>query len=276
LFLVGFFLTIGLSGLPDITSLGISILFTLLLPFKIILFFLLLTRFKFRAQTATLTSFNLANYSEFGLIVGAAGVSGGLINPEWMVIFALALSLTFIIASPLNLAAQKIFLRMRSQLIRFETEKHLPEDEPIELGNAEVVILGMGRTGTAVFDVMKNKYDFNLLGIDQSLDSVAKHLSAQRNVIHGEADDIEFWQRIQPSSKLRMIIMATSKHATHMEIIKQIEKNHNNITFAALSRYEDEMEELKQAGVQIVFNLYTEAGAGYAEHIFRVFNNKQN
>jgi predicted Kef-type K+ transport protein len=108
LFLVGFFLTIGLSGLPDIQALGISILFTLLLPFKIILFFLLLTRFKFRAQTATLTSFNLANYSEFGLIVGAAGVSGGLINPEWMVIFALALSLTFIIASPLNLAAQKI------------------------------------------------------------------------------------------------------------------------------------------------------------------------
>ncbi len=65
IFLVGFFLTIGLSGLPDWETLGISMLFTIVLPFKVILFYLLLTRFKLRARTATLTSFNLANYSEF-------------------------------------------------------------------------------------------------------------------------------------------------------------------------------------------------------------------
>ena len=38
---------------------------------------------------------------------------------------------------------------------------------------------------------------------------------------------------------------------------------------AALSRYDDEMQELKKAGIQVVFDLYAEAGAGYAEHIAR-------
>ena len=57
-----------------------------------------------------------------------------------------------------------------------------------------------------------------------------------------------------------------------MEMIVQIEKHPNNITFAALSGY---VEELKQAGVQIVFNLYTEADAGYAEPIFNIFNKNQ-
>jgi predicted Kef-type K+ transport protein len=99
LFLVGFFLTIGLSGTPDLQAWGISFLLIFAMPFKIALFFLLLTRFKLRARTATLTSLSLANYSEFGLIIGAAGVANGWLATEWLVIFALALSITFVLAS---------------------------------------------------------------------------------------------------------------------------------------------------------------------------------
>jgi len=78
LFLVGFFLSIGLSGLPSLADLGIAAFLIILLPIKIALFFLLLTRFRLRARTATVTSLTLANYSEFGLIVGAVGVNEGL------------------------------------------------------------------------------------------------------------------------------------------------------------------------------------------------------
>lgn len=52
--LVGFSLTIGLSGLPILSTLGSSILFSLAIPVKVSLFYLLLTRFKIRARTATL------------------------------------------------------------------------------------------------------------------------------------------------------------------------------------------------------------------------------
>jgi len=272
IFLVGFFLTIGLSGLPDWEDLGISLLFTFVLPFKVILFYLLLTRFKLRARTATLSSLNLANYSEFGLIVGAAGVAGGMITGEWMVIFALALSFTFIIASPLNIGAQKIYTRLQNKLLRFEGKKRLPEDEPIEMTDAEVIVLGMGRTGTEVYKIMQNEHKLNVLGIDNNIDSVANHVKEERHVVHGDVADVEFWQRMELSSGLRLIIMATSHHSAHMEVIKQLESKDNKTMIAALSRYEDEMEELKQAGVQVVFNLYAEAGSGYAEHIFQIFN----
>ena len=272
LFLVGFFLTIGLSGLPNWESLGISLLFTIVLPLKVILFYLLLTRFKLRARTATLTSLNLANYSEFGLIVGAAGVAGGMITGDWMVIFALALSLTFIIASPLNIAAQKIYLRFQNRLLRFENKKRLPEDEPIVMCDAKVIVLGMGRTGTEVYNIMKDEHKLNVLGIDHEIESVTDHVNKERNVVHGDITDVEFWQRIELSPDLRLIIMATSHHSAHMEVIKQLKTKFNKTLIAALSRYDDEMEELTKAGVQVVFNLYTEAGAGYAEHIFKVFN----
>jgi len=276
IFLVGFFLTIGLSGLPDWEALGISLLFTIVLPLKVILFYFLLTQFKLRARTATLTSLNLANYSEFGLIVGAAGVAGGMITGEWMVIFALALSLTFIIASPLNIGAQKIYTRLQNRLLRFESNKRLPEDEPIEMCDAEVIVLGMGRTGTEVYNIMQNEHKLSVLGIDHNIESVANHVKEERHVVHGDVADVEFWQRMELSPDLRLIIMATSHHTAHMEVIKQLETKDNKTMIAALSRYDDEMEELKQAGVQVVFNLYAEAGAGYAEHIYKIFNQSLN
>lgn len=88
LFLVGFFLTIGLSGTPSLEAIGISFLLALLMPIKIFLFFILLTKFKLRARTSFFTSFSLANYSEFGLIVGAAGVANGWIPSECPELFS--------------------------------------------------------------------------------------------------------------------------------------------------------------------------------------------
>jgi hypothetical protein len=36
---------------------------------------------------------------------------------------------------------------------------------------------------------------------------------------------------------------------------------------AATAKFDDEVEELKAAGMQAVFNLYAEAGYGFAEHV---------
>ena len=74
LFLVGFFLTIGPSGAPSLQTIGIALLLVAVVPLKAALFFFLLTKFRLRARTALLSSLSLANYSEFGLIVGAISV----------------------------------------------------------------------------------------------------------------------------------------------------------------------------------------------------------
>jgi len=38
-------------------------------------------------------------------------------------------------------------------------------------------------------------------------------------------------------------------------------------SIAATVKYDDDVEELKEAGVHAVFNLYAEAGYGFAEHV---------
>lgn len=92
LFLVAFFLTIGLNGLPTVSDVVLAALLVLLVPLKILLFVYLLTRFKLRSRTSMLASFNLGNFSEFGLIVAAVATSKGWLPPQWLVIIAVALS----------------------------------------------------------------------------------------------------------------------------------------------------------------------------------------
>ena len=99
LFLIGFFLSIGLTALPDLGMLVTAPLICLLLPTKLALFFVLFTRLRLRARTSFLTSLALANYSEFGLIVAFISVEAGWLSEEWLVILALAVSLSFVVTS---------------------------------------------------------------------------------------------------------------------------------------------------------------------------------
>ncbi len=77
LFLVGFFLSIGMTALPGWEELLVALIFIVFLPFKVALYFGLFSAFYLRASTSWRTSLNLANYSEFGLIVGALAASAG-------------------------------------------------------------------------------------------------------------------------------------------------------------------------------------------------------
>ncbi|HET8905206.1 MAG TPA: cation:proton antiporter [Saccharospirillum sp.] len=113
-FLIGFFLQIGMNGLPNAEALMFAVVFALVLPLKGLLFFGLLILFKLRARNAFLGALSLTCYSEFGLIV-AAGVL-----EEWLVPLAITVALSFIVAAPLNRFAHPIFEWLELKLIPLE------------------------------------------------------------------------------------------------------------------------------------------------------------
>ena len=105
-----------------------------------------------------------------------------------------------------------------------------------------------------------------MLGIDISLEVIEKHQALGNNVLQGDVRDLNFWQRVNMSVNLPLVILVTPSHATHMSVIEKLNLIHCNIKVAAISRYDDEMIELKEAGVEVVVNLYEEAGFGFADH----------
>ena len=271
LFLVGFFLNIGLSGAPTLQAFGIAGLLTTAAAIKVALFFFLFTRFKLRARTSLLASFSLATYSEFGLLVGSIGVKNGWIGNDWLTVIAIALSISFILASPLNTAAHSIFDRWTERLRVFQSRTRHADDQPIDPGDAQIAVFGMGRVGAAVFDDMRARQGDIVIGVDFDPDVVKKHQAAGRNVIVGDATDIDFWARtrMRKKDKIRWVMLAMPNHAANMHAVNELTANKFDGIIAATAKFDDEVEELKAAGVQAAYNFYAEAGYGFAEHVCR-------
>ncbi|MDC9715357.1 MAG: cation:proton antiporter [Gammaproteobacteria bacterium] len=120
LFLVGFFLSVGMMAPLGWTEIIIALIFTLFLPFKVALYFGLFNLFRLRASTSWRTSLNLANYSEFGLIVGAISVSSGWLANEWLTVFSLLLAFSFILSASLINIRDDLYQRWRLTLKHFE------------------------------------------------------------------------------------------------------------------------------------------------------------
>jgi glutathione-regulated potassium-efflux system ancillary protein KefC len=277
LFLVGFFLSIGLSGTPTLQAIGIGGILTLGVIFKTTLFFLLLTRFKLRTRTSLLASFSLANYSEFGLLIATTGFRNGWIGSEWLIILAIALSMTLILASPLNSFVHSIYARFSERLKPFETKTRLAEDQPLDPGDAEIAIFGMGRVGTGAYDDMRRRHGEVVIGVDFDEETVKKHLEAGRKVILGDPTDHDFWAKSrQGGEKILMILLTLPEHTANMTAVAQLTEMKFAGSIAATAKFDDEVEELKKAGVHAVFNLYAEAGYGFAEHVCEAIDSRNH
>lgn len=268
LFLIGFFLTIGLTGALSPEILGAALLLVLLIPFKTALYFALFSRFRLRARSATLASLNLANFSEFGLIVGAIGMSSGWLSGDWLTVVAIALSISFVLASPLNTLGKHIYYRWRDALVRFEHPERLPGDELIDPGSARAVVFGMGRVGTATYDFLRERWGDVVLGIDRDQAVVDLHRSRGRDVIPGDATDYDFWSRASNQGNVRYALLTFPDHSANLVVARLFREFGFKVHLSSTAKFDDQVSELKAAGVDEVFNLYAEAGTGFAEHVW--------
>lgn len=276
LFLVGFFLNIGLAGALTLQSIGIAAVLAVVVIFKVVLFFFLLSRFRLRARTSLLASLSLANYSEFGLLVAAIGVKNSWIGPEWLITIAVALSISFIVASPLNTAAHRIYERWSDRLKPFETKTRNPDDQPLDIGNAQIAVFGIGRIGSAAYDDMREKFGDIVIGIDFDFEVVEKHRQAGRNVIVGDATDIDFWERATAGGRdrIRLVILAMADHTANLNALQELTQRQFKGRIAAMAMFDDQVEQLRQAGAHAAYNIYAQAGFGFAEHICQAFGDE--
>ena len=267
LFLIGFFLNIGISALPTWSDIFIAaVLVVFLLPLKTVIFFVLLTRLRLRVRTAYLSTLGLANYSEFGLIVAAVGASTGWISNQWLVILALALSFSFVISSIINARAHGLYSDVEEFLHHYESKRRLPVDIAPDLGSAEILVAGMGRVGAGAYLAMNETFGDKVCGIDADADNVARHKLAGRNVILGDAENIDFWHEVDVD-KVQLVMLAMPTTIDMFQAVDLLKTTGYKGMIAAVVKYEDDRVKLEAAGVHATFNIYAEAGSGFAQHV---------
>jgi predicted Kef-type K+ transport protein len=264
LFLVAFFLQIGMTGAPDLNALMLGALFALLLPVKALLFFFVLLRFGLRARTSFLAAVHLMSYSEFALIVAGVAVKTGWLAPEWLVTLAVTVALSFAVSAPLARSAHRLQARFEQALLRFEPDRHHPDEQPLSLGAANVLIVGMGRVGTGAYDFLKRRRT-KLVGLDSDPGKVEKHRAAGRRVLFGDGEDPALWHQL-PLHNIRAIMLAMPDLEAKLLSVKRLRDLGFRGLIAATGVYPEEEEAMRAAGADLTFNYYDEAGVGFAEH----------
>jgi glutathione-regulated potassium-efflux system ancillary protein KefC len=264
-FLIAFFVNIGLSG--SITSHAL-IIALLILPFifaKAGLFLWILSRFDIRPRTGFLTALSLANYSEFGLIVGVIAVKDNILTNEWLVALAILMSLSFLISSPLNRYAHDIFDRYKPLLMKLNSKAVCQDDEPVHLGVSEYIVVSMGTLGVPAYDYLNKKYPDKVLGLDYNHDKVELQQRAGRNALWCDTTDLQFWQHAD-FYNVKMMLFAMSDFESNVNSIKELNRSRKkNFLVGVIYHYPEERELLEKLGVDFTYSYKERVGKDFAE-----------
>ena len=264
IFLIAFFLSIGLAALPTVETLSIALLMVLALTVKFGLFLTIFAAFRLRARTNFLSALALSNYSEFGLIVTYLSVQSGWLSTQWLIVPALACALSFIITSSFYPRAHSLYRRYKEPLKRLESARYLPEDLIDRPSDIEILVVGLGRVGRGAFTALYERVGNRVWGMDSKLDHVAKLQVLGMHVFSGDGESADLWEAIN-IKRLKLVLLATPSVKDSASIVRQLKAAHYKGSIAGIARYEDDRQALKNAGVDYVFNFFTEAGIGFAE-----------
>ena len=268
LFLVGFFLSIGIAVTPTTESVIMALLLMLIIPLKALLFYVLFTRFRLRNRTATFSSLSLANFSEFGLIVSAIAVTNQWLGQEWLGIMAIAVVLSFIVASPLNIYSDAIHQKLCPIIHTLEHDLPLIEDSEIYLDDAEVLVCGMGRVGFGAYNHLSENMGKKVAGIDFEHRTSLNREKNKSALLQGDVSNPDFWLRVKRYKlQLETVLLCMPNHQANLRTAKAIRDWGFKGHIAAITKFSDEEVALRKAGVDSTFNIYAEVGTGFAQNV---------
>ena len=264
-FLIAFFLQVGLVGLPSVSSVTIALVILPLVLLKGVLFVMLLSQFGLQPRTAYLGGLALTNFSEFGLIVGLVGVSIGLMDNEWLVVMALLMSTSFVMAAPLNRLSHTLFDTFKPLILKLNRNNTSIDCEPLDFGDAEYLVVGLGSVGLHTFETLNKEHQALVLGLDYKVDLVESLKAHGKNVLWADTTDSELWDNVK-TDKLRIVYLTMSDVATNLNILESIHRLTNrDFKICAICHYPDQKEKYLANGVDFVYEFKNYIGQDYVE-----------
>lgn len=270
LMLVAFFVQIGLHGTPHLLEIGLALLLLLILPFQVAAYATVLWLMRLRRRTAFLAGLVLSNFSEFGIIVAAVGATAGLLDDQWVVVISLAVAFSFGLSAIVNRRGVELATRLSRLLPARDSDRLHPDDRLVDIGEADAVVLGLGRVGAATYARLRDEYGLSVVGVEHDRTRVAALEDEGFEVVRADATDLEFWTRVQRAGRVKVAVLAMPFHNANLIALTRLQAAGFTGRVAAVARYDDDVAELERHGADAVFHLYGSAGFALADHAAEV------
>ena len=281
-FLTLFFLSIGMKiPFPDASTLTMAFIIVLFVIIsRFITVYPILSLSGSGRRTSFITSLNLAQISEFSLVVAALGVSYGHIEQSLMSLIIYAMAMTSVLSSYCIKGNHRLYLIFD----RFLSKWGLPSKETEEItqeGNDHhpIVLLGYHRGARALIEKMEETapdllkkimvIDFNLevlreLG-ERNVKGVFGDISSMDTLDHAHVAQAEIIFSTIPDMLL--------KKTSNLSLVKTCRTLAPNAVIVATADSTGQMEELKKNGADDVLLPYSLIGESLAWIIFDIYGN---
>ena len=266
LLLVGFFLAIGMDGVPGAGAFVLAAALLLLLPVRALVYAVVVRLMRMRRRTSVMTGLAMTAHSEFALIVVSVAVRQKLLGGGWTAAVSLALALSFIVSSIVNRRPAGLVRRMTGRIPHRPSSTLHPEERPLNLLGVRTVVFGMGRVGRATYNRLYADGETGVLGIDNDVSKVETLAKQGYNILEADATDQEFWDRLDAVHATKAVL-AMSEPGANVRVLEWLNRSSFEGRVIAVAAFDDEAETMRRAGVDAVINMYDGLGDALAQAV---------
>lgn len=212
----------------------------------------------YRKRTGFLAGLNVAQISEFSLILAALGLSLGQINEETLGLITLVGLITIGISTYLIMYSHQIYEKVSFMLDIFE--KKAPstevEDEDLHHQPFDVIIFGLGMYGNNVARSLEDA-GFRVFGVDFDPKAIARWKKKGRAAQYGDADDPELPEILPLSAQC--VVSTLDDKQINLALIKYMKIAGYKGNIAVTSYTGRTAKELELAGADLVLLPFVDA-----------------
>ncbi len=218
----------------------------------------------YRKRTSFLAGLTVAQISEFSLIFASLGLAVGHINKEVVGLITLVGLVTIALSTYLIIYSHQIFNFLSPLLSVFERKNILVEQESTRLDRIDysVIIIGLGRFGNRLADLLDKYTKISYLGIDFDPNIVKEWREKKRAIIYGDIDDPELLE-ILPYHKAGIIICTVPNINLSGQLVNDLKRRQYNGKVFVTALTDKENNELSDMGIQHVLLPHSLAASNF-------------
>ena len=269
-FLLLFFF-IHLGSQVDITLIGEQIIPALTLSLFVlignpIIVMIILGLMGYRKRTGFLAGLNVAQISEFSLILAALGLSLGQINEETLGLITLVGLITIGISTYLIMYSHQLYEYVAPALRIFQKKNPYREigEDKVKEEKFDVIIFGLGMYGNNIARSLEEK-SFRVFGVDFDPRAVKRWVRKGRHAQYGDADDPELMEILPAGSQC--VISTLPDKQINLALIRYLREINYDGKIAVTSYYGRTAKELELAGADLILLPFVDASENIVEKL---------
>lgn len=179
----------------------------------------------YRKRTSFLAGLTVAQISEFSLIFAGLGLAVGHITEEIVGLITLVGLITIGLSTYLILYSHQIY-EVISPALKIFQRKNPYRDSGIEENhtqNYDVIIIGLGRFGTRLSQMLDEHPEINYLGVDFDPQVVKAWQKKGKHIVYGDMEDPELLEQVNFSSS-KFVISTVPDFLHSRQLVKSLKR----------------------------------------------------